>query len=120
MGRRVFGAVGVTAVEELGAAGPLAASGEAPPATGRAFGGSAATELPRFATLALGPEEPQPAASATARSSAATVTPAAQFRRRDPDIRRLWARKGRIRHRSVQLRAELQEFGWRAVRRPAE
>jgi hypothetical protein len=81
----------VTAVEEPGADRPLATSGEAPAATGGAFGGSAATELARFGTLALGPEEPQPVASATARSSATTATPAAQFRRRDPDIRRLWA-----------------------------
>jgi peptidoglycan-N-acetylglucosamine deacetylase len=85
----------VTAVEELGAVGPLAASGEGPPATGGALGGSAATELLRFGRLAFGPEEPQPAASATARSSPAAVTLAAQFRLRDPDIRRLWAKSER-------------------------
>jgi hypothetical protein len=83
--------VGVTPAEELAADGPLAAPGEAPAATGGAFGGSAATELASVDTLALGPEEPQPAAGVTARSSASTVTPAARFGRRDPDIRRLWA-----------------------------
>ncbi|HEY4895105.1 MAG TPA: hypothetical protein VII01_03370, partial [Solirubrobacteraceae bacterium] len=77
----------MTAAEELAVDGPLAASGGASPATGGAFAGSAATELPRVGTLALGPEEPQPAASVTARSSATTVTPVAQFGRRDPDIR---------------------------------
>jgi hypothetical protein len=82
--------VGVTAVEELVADGPLPASGEAGPAAG-AFGGSAATELRGVGWLALGPEEPQPAASVKARSGATTVTPVVQFRRRDPGIPRLWA-----------------------------
>jgi hypothetical protein len=83
----------VTAVEELAVDEPPPAPGAAAPAIGGAFGGSAATELPLVGTLEFGLEEPQPAASVTARSSATTVTPAAQFGLRDPDIRRLWARK---------------------------
>src|SRR3989442_250039 len=66
IGGRVFRAGGGTPVEELGAGGARGAPGEPPPATGGAFGGSAAVEVPRVRTAALGPEEPQPVASVTA------------------------------------------------------
>jgi hypothetical protein len=87
---RFLGSVGVPAGEEPGAVGPLAASGEAPTATGGGDGGSEAAGLSWLGTLGLGPEEPQPAASATARTKAATATAAACVRRRGPDIRRVW------------------------------
>src|SRR5207248_9877316 len=92
IGRRVFGPLGVTAAEELGAGRALAVSGVAPAVIAGAFGGSAAPELPSVGTAARRPEEPQPVASVTARSSATTVTPAAQFGRRGSGIRRVWAK----------------------------
>ncbi|HEY7893158.1 MAG TPA: hypothetical protein VIC05_13205 [Solirubrobacteraceae bacterium] len=62
---------------------------------GDAFGGSAGVALCCVGTLLVGAEAPQPAISTAARSSATAVVRAAQFERRDPDIRGLWGNNSR-------------------------
>jgi class 3 adenylate cyclase len=61
---------------------------------GEALGWAEGAALCGVGTLATGTEAPQPAISVAARSSATPVAPAAQFLRRDPDIRGLWAKRG--------------------------